>query len=380
MLLRPSGEPKATTPSPICRLARRAERGGRQRPAPPGVEDGEVVDRAAADHGGLVAVALVVDDLDRAVFSAASSTTWLLVTDVALLVEHEAGAGRTALLASTSARSARCWAAAPARPTAMLPLSAGSGACDGVDAGQAAAGATGLLVGVVPLLARRRRRGHRRPGRRPAPRRRPAAARAAAGRAGAGHGRTAPAQPGGVAAVRRPGPAGPDGPGRLRGVATAGPAGTAGRPGCGRAAWSAGSPRIGRVCSTLGPARRAADPGASGAGRIRASAGRSRGDSHSLRLGRGGQGQPRRGGGALQRERAVRVLAVPVGAADSVRTATASVGRATVDAGGLRGHRHRQRRRRNAAPIEPTPIAATTSAAPVVRLGDRLAARASRAR
>ena len=64
-----------------------------------GVEHGEVVDRAAAHDGGVVAVAVLVDDLDRAVVGGGLGDDVVVGDDVPLAVEDEAGAGRPAVLA-----------------------------------------------------------------------------------------------------------------------------------------------------------------------------------------------------------------------------------------------------------------------------------------
>ena len=65
--LSPSGEPNATTGSPdVERLRRPSDAGGRSGPSLD-EQHGQVVGRAAADDRGVVAVAVLVDDLDRAV-------------------------------------------------------------------------------------------------------------------------------------------------------------------------------------------------------------------------------------------------------------------------------------------------------------------------
>ena len=139
------------------------------------VEHGEVVDRAAADDRGLVAVAVLVDDLDRAVVLGGVGDHVVVGDDVALPVEHEAGAGGAAVWPSYSAKiwtvlGSSAWATA-----ATEPLSPSSG------------GRTTVSTPLRPLLdraggRRRARCGRRRRRRRTPPRcRRPARARRSTG-------------------------------------------------------------------------------------------------------------------------------------------------------------------------------------------------------
>ena len=96
--LRPSGEPKATTGSPTLSRREAPSAAGGSAGGVLGVEHREVVDRAAADHRGVVAVAVLVDDLDLAVGLVGGLHDVVVGDDVALPVEHEAGAGRAAVL------------------------------------------------------------------------------------------------------------------------------------------------------------------------------------------------------------------------------------------------------------------------------------------
>ncbi len=76
-----------------------AERGRAEAGRVGRVEHGQVVDRAASDDGRVVAVALLVDDLDGAVVLGGVGDHVVVGDDVALLVEDEAGARGPACLA-----------------------------------------------------------------------------------------------------------------------------------------------------------------------------------------------------------------------------------------------------------------------------------------
>ena len=77
---------------------RGTERGRLQRRRALGVQDGQVVDRAAPDDGGPVPVAVLVDDLDRAVVRDRVRDHVVVGDDVALPVQHEPGPGGGAAL------------------------------------------------------------------------------------------------------------------------------------------------------------------------------------------------------------------------------------------------------------------------------------------
>ena len=97
--LSPSGEPKATTWSPTRSTWAVPEARRTQPRRALDVEHREVVGRAAADHRRGVLVAVLVDDLDRAVVGHRVGDDVVVGDEVARPVEHEPGAGGPVLLA-----------------------------------------------------------------------------------------------------------------------------------------------------------------------------------------------------------------------------------------------------------------------------------------
>ena len=97
--LSPSGEPKATTGSPTLRASDAPSDGSRQVRPVLDEQHGEVVRRTTADDRGFVLVAVLVDHLDGAVVLGRVGHDVVVGDEVALAVEHEAGAGRAGLLA-----------------------------------------------------------------------------------------------------------------------------------------------------------------------------------------------------------------------------------------------------------------------------------------
>ena len=97
--LRPSGRAEGDDRVADVEDGGRPEGGRDEGPRALDLEDREVVDRAAPDHGGVVPVALRVDDLDRAVVLGRGRDHVVVGDDVPLAVEDEARAGRAAVLA-----------------------------------------------------------------------------------------------------------------------------------------------------------------------------------------------------------------------------------------------------------------------------------------